>query len=109
MIRLVLLLAPSASVSAAIALNMALSWSYNVLTGAKQEAVVVEVETKKKGKFVKSKTITELAREKYYEITGTLNEYPTLKAAIAVILVVLVVNALYLFLGHAVVMSEVYM
>jgi dolichyl-diphosphooligosaccharide--protein glycosyltransferase len=104
MIRLVLLLAPPATIAASIVLTKILEWTGGVLGGV-EEAAVEEVEGRRKGvKTVKS--LYQLAEEKFNAVNNEFKKHKMVRIALAAVVFLYLLFVLNSFYGHSFMMAH---
>jgi dolichyl-diphosphooligosaccharide--protein glycosyltransferase len=108
MIRLVLLLAPSACIAASILMACLFEWVFNVLDGTDNDEEEV-VPAKKKGKIVKQgqgKSLAQTANDKIAEVNREFKKYNTARMAVAFIVFLFMLFLLRNFHGHSFMMAQ---
>jgi dolichyl-diphosphooligosaccharide--protein glycosyltransferase len=105
MIRLVLLLAPSATIGASLLLAKILEWSCSVVIGADDEVVVEEAAGKKKS--VKGgRTVQQIAEEKFNAINNEFRKQPIIRYVVATVVLLYIGFLLNNFYIHSINMSH---
>jgi dolichyl-diphosphooligosaccharide--protein glycosyltransferase len=104
MIRLVLLLAPSATIAASIVLTKILELSLGVLLGGEEAPVLPEEQKKKKTPRLVP-TLTELAQENYESVARQFRKYPMVRYLLALFVFLYIMFLLNNFRIHSYTMA----
>ena len=104
MIRLVLLLAPPATVAASIVLAKILEVTIGVLASSDEEPAP-EVDSKKKKPRL-NPTLSELARENYDSVRRQFRQFPTIRYIVTLVVLVYVIFTLNQFRMHSYFMAH---